>query len=774
MTSQPADLSYREPLPSDRTRGESRLWRSWRLASRVPRSTIALLAISIILPLVLFALAAVENRRDVRHAAELRVERTTRILHEHAMKVFETHQLLIDQLNARLRTMDWSDLRKVGALHNMLAHLQALLPQVAAINVTDATGRLRVSSRVYPPDAEITFADRDYFKVLRAHDQEMPYISRSLIGRLSGEPVFTMAARVVGPTPGVFDGVLSIAVDENYFVDFYRDTEREYRHIVILARENGGILASEPADGLAILPPDVLFHSGLRRPGKGPRIGPSVFDGNELIFGYDKVGAYPVMIGFGITWASALQPWWRNMWGYGLVAVLSSLTLLGVSGFAIRRIALEGRATLRWRRSAALLEREMVERAGVEEQLRQAQKMEAVGRLTGGIAHDFNNLLTVVIGSLDLLSRRMKDADPRQQALVRNAVDGASRAATLTARLLAFSREHPLDPETIDVNGLITGMANLLQRTLGEPVTIDYALADGLWLGFADPNQLENAILNLCVNAVDAMPKGGMLTIESANAMLDAAFCDGRSGLAAGAYIRISVSDTGTGMAPEVVARAFEPFYTTKPVGKGTGLGLSQVYGFARQSGGHAAIESELGVGTTVRIFVPQSKAEQGVADDAVPIAARARQPDWSPRGATVLIVEDDDLVRRFSAGALRDNGVLVLEASSGSEGLARLAEHPEVAILFTDVVLKGPLNGRELADRARAMRPDLPVLMTSGYTKDAIVETGRRFDAGFDFIAKPFTPAALSARIVDLLRAVPIEERSSAVPSEERSSAVG
>ena len=764
MTSQPADPPDFEPLQRGRRREQFGLWRSRRLVARVPRSTIALLAISIILPLVLFGLAALENRRDVRHAAELRVERTTRILHEHAMKVFETHQLMLDQINARLRTLDWSDPQKVRGFHNMLAHLQSLLPQVATISVIDADGHLRVSSRSFPADPQTSYADRDFYKVLKAHDQELPYISRAMIGRQSGEPVFNMAARVTGPTPGVFDGVLTISVSEAYFTDFYRDTEREYRHVVILARENGGILASEPPDAMTILPPDVLFHTGQRRSGHGRRVGPSVFEGNELIFGYDKVGGYPVTIGFGITWASALQPWWRNMRGYGLVAALSSLTLLGVSGFAIRRIALEGRATLRWQRSAALLEREMAERAIVEEQLRQSQKMEAVGRLTGGIAHDFNNLLTVVIGSLDLLSRRMKDADPRQQALVRNAVDGASRAATLTARLLAFSRQHPLDPETIDVNGLITGMANLLQRTLGEPVTINYTLADGLWRGFADPNQLENAILNLCVNAVDAMPKGGTLTIESANADPAPAIRDGRAGIEAESYICVSVSDTGTGMPPEVVARAFEPFYTTKPVGKGTGLGLSQVYGFARQSGGHAEIESHLGVGTTVRIFLPRSQAEQSAPNDAVAVLARNRQLEWSPRGATVLIVEDDDLVRQFSAGALRDNGVLVLEASSGPEGLARLAEHPEIAILFTDVVLKGPLNGRELADQARALRPGLPVLMTSGYTKDAIVEAGQSLEDGCDFIAKPFTPSALSARIVELLRTVPSQERSSAV----------
>ncbi len=758
MTSSAATIHLPHHRPSTRDPSPTKL-----RAHHAPRSTIALLFISILLPLVLFALATTQNRRDVEHAAACRVERTTRILHEHVLKVFETHQLMIGQINERLRTMDWSDPGEVQGLHLLLAHLKALFPQVVSITVADADGNVVARGGDRPPGPGETVAGTGYFKALKAHDQALPYVSRTLRGERGDEPVFSMASRIEGKDAGRFAGVVHIAIKQSYFDAFYRAIERESEHLIVLARDDGSVLANEPTQ-MGDLPPDVMaaLASGSRSNGFLMRM--SIVDGEKRLFGYEKVGPYPVVIGFGVSLRAAMMPWRRNVLTYGLVAVLSSLALLGVSGFAIRRIALEGRATRRWRHSAALLETEIAERAHVEEQLRQAQKMEAVGRLTGGVAHDFNNLLTVVIGSLDLLSRRVGDGDPRQKALIRNAIDGASRAATLTARLLAFSRQHPLDPKSIDANALVEGMLNLLQRTLGETVAIELDLATGLWPVFADPNQLENAILNLCVNAVDAMPRGGGLTVSTAGSVLDEAYCAQHADVAPGPYVMIAVADTGTGMAPEVVAKAFEPFFTTKPVGKGTGLGLSQVYGFARQSGGHAAIETEPGRGTTIRIYLPRPTAAQAPRDEAAP---KSGQPDPFhamstnpplvepvPGGAaTVLIVEDDDLVRQFSSAALREAGYTVIEAGTGPEGLRLLRAHPATALLFTDIVLKGPIDGKELARRALALRPSLPVLFTTGYTKDAITPTGQVSAAsGADFIAKPFTTAGLAAKIAGLL----------------------
>ncbi len=730
-----------------------------RRADSVPRSTVALLAMSILVPLVLFGLAATQNRRDVERAAVRRVERTVRILHEQALKVFETQQLMIDQLNDRLRGFDWSNPTAVADLHNMLGHLQALLPQITTIAITDADGHVRVSSRTPPAGPAIDVSDRDYFVELEAHDQAMPYISRGTIGRQSHEPVFHIAQRLQGQIPGRFNGVIVIAIDQTYFTEFYRENEHDRDHVIVLAHEDGSVLASEPPMDNARLPTATMFRLELEGRARNLLVRPALIDGAKRIMAYERCGNYPIVVGFGISWRSALAPWWHNMWAYGLVALLSSVVLLAVSGFAIRRIALEGAATVRWRRSAAQLADEIAERGKVEEQLRQSQKMEAVGRLTGGIAHDFNNLLTVVIGSLDLLSRRMKDAEPRQKMLINNAVDGATRAAALTSRLLAFSRQHPLDPETLDANVLIRGMSNLLQRTLAETVSIEWAFADELWSTFIDQNQLENAILNLCVNAVDAMPKGGQLTLATANVTLDEAYCARHAEMIAGEFVMIAVTDTGTGMPPDVVARAFEPFFTTKPVGKGTGLGLSQVYGFARQSRGHAAIHSVLDQGTTIKLYLPRK-----VAEPAAEAAPSVPEPEVVParRPAKILIVEDDEMVRDFSTTALRDAGYTIVEAATGPEGLAMLRQHPDVELLFTDLVLKGPLNGRELAEQIGLVRPDLPVLFTTGYTKDAIVADGSP-DDGVSFIGKPFTTAALTVKIAGLLFAEAPEVRRSA-----------
>ncbi|BCW89736.1 Sensor histidine kinase RcsC [Alphaproteobacteria bacterium SO-S41] len=386
-----------------------------------------------------------------------------------------------------------------------------------------------------------------------------------------------------------------------------------------------------------------------------------------------------------------------------------------------------------------------------EAKVLQIQKMEAIGQLTGGVAHDFNNMLAIIIGSLNLVERRLARGDgvtPDVLKFLAGAMEGATRAATLTQRLLAFARRQPLAPETINANELVGRISELLRRTLGEEVSLETVLAGGLWQMNVDAGQMEQALVNLAVNARDAMPGGGKLTIETMNAHLDDAYAL-ENDTAAGQYVMIAVTDTGTGMTPEVMKQAFDPFYSTKPTGKGTGLGLSMVFGFIKQSGGHIKIYSEPGVGTTVKFYLPRlvGATKSGVTAKAT----NGELPLGDPRDV-VLVVEDDDRVRRFSVDALRELGYTAIHASGAEEALRILAERLDIKLLFTDVVMPH-INGAKLAEEARRLYPDLRVLFTTGYTRNAIVHNGT-LDQGVDLLSKPFTLSQLAFRIRSVLDA--------------------
>ncbi len=394
-----------------------------------------------------------------------------------------------------------------------------------------------------------------------------------------------------------------------------------------------------------------------------------------------------------------------------------------------------------------------------EEQLRQAQKMEAIGQLTGGIAHDFNNLLTGIIGSLALIEKRLAqgngDVIGRYLAM---ALSSANRAAALTHRLLAFSRRQPLEAKVVDVSALVVSMDDLLRRTLVEGVVLDTMAGADIWLTLCDPHQLENALLNLTINGRDAMPDGGRLTVKTANTVIDAADALREPGLAAGDYVMVSVADTGTGMPQDVIARAFDPFFTTKPIGQGTGLGLSMIYGFAKQSDGHVKIESQVGQGTTVKIFLPRHvRGGELKTEDPHSTAPRAEA------GETVLVVEDDETVRGLVLEVLRDLGYRAIEAADGQAGLRALVAEKRIDLLITDVGLPG-MNGRQLAEQARTYRPNLDVLFITGYAENAAFRAGH-FEAGMQMMTKPFAVEELATRIRSILKknggsASPIDDR--------------
>ena len=399
------------------------------------------------------------------------------------------------------------------------------------------------------------------------------------------------------------------------------------------------------------------------------------------------------------------------------------------------------------------LEAENEARQKAEKSLRQAQKMEAVGQLTGGVAHDFNNLLTIIMGGLEMIERQVPNL-PASPAVLRigrardMALQGVQRAALLTQRLLAFARQQPLSPQPIDANKLVSGISEILRRTVGEAVALENVMAGGLWTVHADPNQLENAIVNLAVNARDAMPNGGKLTIETQNCYLDDDYVNKQSdSVKAGQYVMIAVADTGLGMSQATIERAFEPFFTTKGVGKGTGLGLSQVYGFVRQSAGHIRIYSEPGEGTTLKIYLPRYLGEQKI-EEAV---ERKRDQNHAIGTECILVVEDDNALRAYTVEILSELGYHVLTARNGPEALQMLPGTERIDLLLTDIVMPGGINGRQLADQAVVRVPGLKVLFMTGYTRNAIVHHGR-LDPGVHMIGKPFSIDALALKVRELL----------------------
>ncbi len=407
---------------------------------------------------------------------------------------------------------------------------------------------------------------------------------------------------------------------------------------------------------------------------------------------------------------------------------------------------------LRLQRTLESLEQQVEERTAQlrsnEEALRQSQKMEAVGQLTGGIAHDFNNMLTGIIGSLELLRRRvargkLDDLD----GLIDLGVTSANRAAGLTHRLLAFSRRQSLDPKPVEINQLVSSMGELLQRSINESISLQMRLSDSLWTAEADPNQLESALLNLVINARDAMPGGGILTVETTNRHLDSVFTAAYGTLSPGDYVELSVSDNGCGIPESVMGRVFDPFFTTKPIGQGTGLGLSMIYGFARQSRGHVTLHSEVGTGTTVSLFLPRFVGE--VVADAVVNPAML---PFANDGETVLIVEDDPAVRVLVSAVLKELGYAFVEAGDATTAVPIIESEQRIDLLISDVGLPG-MNGRQLAEIGRQIRPDLKVLFITGYAEHAAVRGGF-LDPGMQLITKPFTFDLLTAKVREMIRA--------------------
>jgi two-component system NtrC family sensor kinase len=560
-----------------------------------------LLAASLAVPLLLLAIAAWQNFRLVRSQAEERVMIEVGELREHALDTVKTYAIVLTWIDARTRGLDWDRIEHDEELHRFLADLDTL-PQIDEVWMADAAGHPRVSGRSSPIPV-IDVSDRDCFAAEQKQDVGI-FVGHEHIGALTDVPGFDICQRR-STADKAFDGIIVVSARPAYFTEFYRTVSEDKRFAASLVRSDGSLLVRYPTiSAPSVLARDSPFMQAIaRNPDRGLFGGRGETDGVERFFAYQRIEGYPLYVAYGIPRKDVLASWLANLVNYSLFAVPASLALFGMTLLAVRQIQRHTIATWRWRTTARRLRREMNRRTMAEAELRQAQKMEALGQLTGGVAHDFNNLLTVLQGSLEMLSGRQQS--DQLQARIETALRTVERGERLTEQLLAFARRQPLAKATIDLNAQLRRMAELLTRTVGSGIAIHTDLAPDLWPVDADATQLELAVINLAINGRDAMPAGGKLGIRTFNRRVPPERASEHQAKI-GDFVSLEISDTGHGMPPEVAARAFEPFFTTKEAGKGTGLGLSMVYGFARQSGGSASIRSDVGRGTAVTLLLPR------------------------------------------------------------------------------------------------------------------------------------------------------------------------
>ena len=687
-----------------------------------------MLVASIVIPVALFSYASWINYQDTIAHADEQLTASLNILSEHASKVFQSVDLAVTSVDAIAGDLSDEQIEaRQEALHYQLNKLEKALATVDAIFIADRNGRALVSSAIFPLPPDTNVADRDYFQA-QAERNAGTYVGAVLQSRATKERFFGVSRR--RPADGQFTGIIMISVVPKVFTEFYKQLAGDTSASFSLARSDGAILARYPA-----LPEDVTHYGPdsefIRSIGSQPERGivtTTSIDGTQRRIAYRKLGNSDLYVSDGFQTDEIYFRWIWLMASHLIFGIPATLFLFGLVLLTIRRT------------QAFYAEAERRELA--EQALRQSQKMEAVGQLTGGVAHDFNNLLTIIIGNLGIAKRGVVEA--RAERALNNALIGAERAAQLTQRLLAFSRRQPLNPRVLDVNKLIVSISDLLVRTLGENIELESIGAAGLWKVEADASELELTLLNLALNARDAMPEGGKLTIETSNAYLDEGYCQQHAGVAPGQYILIAVTDNGGGMSAETIDRAFEPFFTTKEAGKGTGLGLSQVYGFMKQSEGHVKIYSEFGEGTTIKLYLPRRDGNEAAHSVDEPVSSERG------RNETILIVEDDDGVRQYASEILRDLNYQIIEAKDSATALRLLDADKKFDLLLTDVVLPGK-NGRELATEVERRRPGTKVIFMTGYSRNAIVHHGR-LDPGTALIQKPLIERVLAQKIRQIL----------------------
>ena len=689
-----------------------------------------MLVASIVIPVAIFSYAGWINYQNALTRADEELAGSLNILSQHASGIFQSVDLTFAAVDAIVGDLTDEQIKASDqALHQQLGKLEKSVKAIDAILVADRNGHTIVSSAVFPIPTGLDVADRDYFQAQVERDAGT-YVSAASRSRVRQEDFFGVSRRR-SVRDGQFNGIIMISITPKVFAEFYRQLAGDTAASFTLSKSDGAILARYPmpAGDVTHFRPDSGFMLSVVDHPEGGFVTTSYsVDDLQRRFAYLKIGYADLYLSDGLPIDSILYGWMRTMASHLVFGIPATLVLFTLVLLAMRRTRALYAETER---------RDMAEQA-----LRQSQKMEAVGQLTGGVAHDFNNLLTIIIGNLGIAKRGVVEA--RAERALNNALVGAERAAQLTQRLLAFSRRQPLNPRVLDINKLIVAISDLLTRTLGENIELETISGAGLWNVEVDASEMESTLLNLALNARDAMPTGGKLTIETSNAYLDDEYCREHEGILPGQYILVAITDSGAGMSAETIDRAFEPFFTTKEAGKGTGLGLSQVYGFMKQSGGHVKIYSEPGEGTTIKLYLPRREGNELV------ISGDDDLNSERGGGETILIVEDDDGVRQYASEILRDLNYQVIEAKDSATALRLLDADKKFDLLLTDVVLPGK-NGRELANEVERRRPGTKIIFMTGYSRNAIVHHGR-LDPGIELIPKPLTERVLARKIRQVL----------------------
>jgi signal transduction histidine kinase/CheY-like chemotaxis protein len=693
----------------------------------------------IVVPVILFVAAAWLNYIAAFRDARERVNRAKDAIHEYALKAFESDELILDRIAEHIADKDRSGLIGSEDFHRYLRQFDGK-PQISAVGLIIPGQGLAASNPVFPVPT-INVGPPNYLQVDRG-EREPIYIGQAVPGTFTEAPQFSVVRLDRTSAQDVGTGLIFVSAKLSDFAGYYRTIIDLKDFLVTVIRSDGAVLARSPGDELVgkTLSLNSHFRQAIaREPKSGAYDGASELDGIERLFSYRQLGAYPVYVSVGLKRSAVIESWAWLMAGHVAIGLPATIGLFLLASLALRRSRAADAAL-------AAVQVHSERREFAEASLRHIQKMDIVGQLTGGIAHDFNNLLAVITGNLELILRKPQDSAGIVR-VAKAAFQAAERGERLIEQLLMFSRRRMMRPTTLDINRVLLEFETLLRHAAGPPIQLRLKLDPALDRGNIDRAQFEAAILNLVVNARDALPKGGRITIKTANVVIDQAYADKNSDVNPGPYVMVSVRDNGIGIPSSVLPHVFEPFFTTKDVGNGSGLGLSQVYGFATECGGDVKIQSQAGRGTTVRLYLP--KCSERVPDIERQSAVIAS--DRSSGAGTVLIVDDDESVLETAKETVADLGYRVVAAHNGQEAIQILKGPNQIDLLFSDIVMPGGLNGIQLAEEARRLRPTLKVLLTSGHSA-AVLTDKHGLPKAIPVLGKPYRRDQLAANLRELL----------------------